>query len=78
MKNNINFINRMLIVESLFIGFYSCFIYFIVCINSFPLTLFIVGFLKHFLAYFMQNGMAIYFFLLSVTEYGIRFIISNF
>ena len=53
MKNFINFINRMLIVESLFIGFYSCFIYFIVNMNSFPLTLFIVGFLKHLLGYFI-------------------------
>ena len=43
----------MPIVESLFIGFYSCCIYFIVHINSFPLTLFIVGFLKHLLAYFI-------------------------
>ena len=43
----------MLIVESLFIGFYSCFIYFIVHMNLFPLTLFIVGFLKHLLGYFI-------------------------
>jgi hypothetical protein len=43
----------MLILESIFIGFYSCCIYFIVRINSFPLTLFIVGFLKHLFGYFI-------------------------
>ena len=52
------FIQNKLLSESLFIGLYSCVIYLFVSFTSnssnFNLLLFTVGFLKHFLGYYLK------------------------
>jgi len=52
------FIQNKLLSESLFIGLYSCVIYLLVSFttnsSNFNLLLFTVGFLKHFLGYYLK------------------------
>ena len=48
---------KKVFIESLFVGVYSCFIYFFVSYviySNFTLLLFVVGFLKHFLGYYIK------------------------
>lgn len=51
-------LTKKLLGESLFVGVYSCLIYFfvsyVVVSSNFTLLLFVVGFLKHFLGYYLK------------------------
>jgi hypothetical protein len=50
-------LTKKLLGESLFVGVYSCLIYFFVSFavsSNFTLLLFVVGFLKHFLGYYLK------------------------